>query len=506
MAGKNVSEFIAWTWDMVNGGHSEIGWSEDGSLVVVANAERLAEHVLPKYFRHGQYASWVRALNAYDFKKSGAGRWWHPSFLRGQPDLLANIRRKPPPARGATAAAASTMSATAAAASSTSTALVPRRKRAPTSPDVEARQQLWWMQQEIARLTGEVGAIKSEEFQQRFDTVRLMQVMLAHLTQAKHAGGARRTARACPSARPPARPRPAPLVPPSPLSRCTAPVDAPALIRTLVASRVAEAKIVLNPAVISSHAGAAQLTYKEDVGSASSSASGGGSSSDGSGGGSSSADPDDGRGGGGGGGSGSALPFFDLPPIRPQRSEGDSSIASLPSLHAGGNKSFDIPSLELDLNGALGQPLSAAPSFFGSAPPAAQTRTPSSPPVVDTDAMLRIDEEGGALLEDGYEAVSTSGVVASASAAGEHSTQMVPAVAANAAAANIIGALANSAASTTALHFANVLARMPPLPASTAQLPPRGSVQRQHIEAAIELAFRQLSITASQALASQQQT
>jgi hypothetical protein len=120
--------------------------------------------------------------------------------------------------------------------------------------------------------------------------------------------------------------------------------------------------------------------------------------------------------------------------------------------------------------------------------------------------MLRIDEEGGALLEDGYEAVSTSGVVASASAAGEHSTQMVPAVAANAAAANIIGALANSAASTTALHFANVLARMPPLPASTAQLPPRGSVQRQHIEAAIELAFRQLSITASQALASQQQT
>ena len=65
-----------------------------------ANAERLAEHVLPQYFRHGQYASWVRTLNAYGFKKSGAGRWHHPSFLRGHPELLKNIRRKAPPSRG----------------------------------------------------------------------------------------------------------------------------------------------------------------------------------------------------------------------------------------------------------------------------------------------------------------------------------------------------------------------------------------------------------------------
>ena len=45
---------------------------------------------------------------------------------------------------------------------------------------------------------------------------------------------------------------------------------------------------------------------------------------------------------------------------------------------------------------------------------------------------------------------------------------------------------------------------MPPLPASTSQLPPRGTLQRQHIEAAIELAFRQLTITADAALQTQQ--
>merc|ERR1719311_1362532 len=142
--------------EMINAGHREISWSSDGTLVVVTNAERLAEHILPQYFKHGQYASWVRALNAYDFKKSGAGRWHHPSFLRGHPELLKNIRRKAPPSRGPGVRAS---------AASSSTALVPRAKKAPISPDLELR----WMQQELNRLQGEVGAIRNEDFQQRFD-------------------------------------------------------------------------------------------------------------------------------------------------------------------------------------------------------------------------------------------------------------------------------------------------------------------------------------------------
>ena len=92
----------------------------------MTNAELLAEHILPQYFKHGQYASWVRALNAYDFKKSGAGRWHHPSFLRGHPELLKNIRGSAPPSRGPGVRAS---------AASSSTALVPRVKKAPISPD-----------------------------------------------------------------------------------------------------------------------------------------------------------------------------------------------------------------------------------------------------------------------------------------------------------------------------------------------------------------------------------
>jgi hypothetical protein len=44
----------------------------------------------------------VRALNAYDFHKVGAGAWSHPNFRRGQPDQLKLIVRK----KGAAGAAA----------------------------------------------------------------------------------------------------------------------------------------------------------------------------------------------------------------------------------------------------------------------------------------------------------------------------------------------------------------------------------------------------------------
>ena len=97
----NEAHFISLTWNMVNAGHPEIGWSEDGLTVVVHNAERLAGGTLPYYFKHNQYASWVRALNAYDFKKAGSSSWSHPSFRRANPELLPTIKRKAPPRRPA---------------------------------------------------------------------------------------------------------------------------------------------------------------------------------------------------------------------------------------------------------------------------------------------------------------------------------------------------------------------------------------------------------------------
>ena len=69
-----AAEFISWTWEMINDGYEHCGWSPDGTEVVVTNPERLQANVIPLYFRHGQYSSWVRALNAYNFKKTRPGQ------------------------------------------------------------------------------------------------------------------------------------------------------------------------------------------------------------------------------------------------------------------------------------------------------------------------------------------------------------------------------------------------------------------------------------------------
>ena len=70
------------------------GWSADGTEIVVCNPERLAENVLPRYFRHTQYSSWVRTLNHYSFRKTRPGQWANPHFQRDKPELLQYVKRK----------------------------------------------------------------------------------------------------------------------------------------------------------------------------------------------------------------------------------------------------------------------------------------------------------------------------------------------------------------------------------------------------------------------------
>jgi len=93
-----------------------ISWNDDGSAFVVWRPAEFALDLLPKYFKHNNFSSFVRQLNTYGFRKIVPDRWEFANdcFRRGEKRLLCDIhRRKVTPAM-ATGAAVTVAAAAAA--------------------------------------------------------------------------------------------------------------------------------------------------------------------------------------------------------------------------------------------------------------------------------------------------------------------------------------------------------------------------------------------------------
>ncbi|KAL3479501.1 HSF-type DNA-binding-domain-containing protein [Aspergillus californicus] len=116
----NSSDFVRKLYKMLEDpSYSAIvRWGDEGDSFVVLECEKFTKTILPKHFKHSNFASFVRQLNKYDFHKvrqnneengqspygQNAWEFKHPEFRANSKDSLDNIRRKAPAPRKQTQA------------------------------------------------------------------------------------------------------------------------------------------------------------------------------------------------------------------------------------------------------------------------------------------------------------------------------------------------------------------------------------------------------------------